>query len=198
MTDLDLAYSAGAQYLLVFNYPQVNPYGALTDEHFQALETFWNQMHTSPRKTVATDNHVALVLPKDYGWGMRQPTDNIWGLWSIENDSLAPVIGTKIATLIKQYGTNLDIIFDDPSFNYTQKYSTIYYWNGTTIQPEQSFFNLSLPTILYSSIAVVAILLTCVSSYFVIKNKKRKHYNPHYYKHNCFIDESYICLARGE
>ena len=107
---------------------------------------FWNQMHTSPRKTVAKDNHVALVLPKDYGWGMRQPTDNIWGLWSIENDSLAPVIGTKIATLIKQYGTNLDIIFDDPSFNYTQKYSTIYYWNGTTIQPPQSFFNLSSPT----------------------------------------------------
>ena len=173
LADLDLAYSAGAQYLLVFNYPQVNPYGALTDEHFQALETFWNQMHTSPRKTVSKDNHVALVLPKDYGWGMRQPTDNIWGLWSIENDSLAPVIGTKIATLIKQYGTNLDIIFDDPSFNYTQKYSTIYYWNGTTIQPEQSFFNISSPTTLYASIAVAAILLTCVSSYFVIKNKKR-------------------------
>jgi len=173
LEDLDLAYFAGAQYLLVFNYPQVNPYGALTDEHFQALETFWNQMHTSPRKTVATYNHVALVLPKDYGWGMRQPTDNIWGLWSIENDSIGPVIGTKIATLIKQYGTNLDIIFDDPSFNHTQKYSTIYYWNGTTIQPEQSFFNLSSPTILYSSIAAVAILLTCVSSYFVIKNKRR-------------------------
>ena len=173
LEDLDLAYFAGAQYLLVFNYPQVNPYGALTDEHFQALETFWNQMHTSPKKTVATDKHVALVLPKDYGWGMRQPTDNIWGLWSIENDSIGPVIGTKIATLIKQYGTNLDIIFDDPSFNHTQKYSTIYYWNGTTIQPEQSFFNLSSPTILYSSIAAVAILLTCVSSYFVIKNKRR-------------------------
>ena len=173
LEDLDLAYFAGAQYLLVFNYPQVNPYGALTDEHFQALETFWNQMHTSPRKTVVADKHVALVLPKDYGWGMRQPTDNIWGLWSIENDSLAPVIGTKIATLIKQYGTNLDIIFDDPSFNHTQKYSTIYYWNGTTIQPEQSFFNLSSPTILYSSIAAAAILLTCVSSYFVIKNKRR-------------------------
>ena len=88
-------------------------------------------MHTSPRKTPEMDSHVALVLPKDYGWGMRQPTDNIWGLWSIENDSLAPIIGTKIATLIKQYGTNLDIIFDDSSFNYTQKYTTIYYWNGT-------------------------------------------------------------------
>ena len=173
LADLDLAYSAGAQYLLVFNYPQVNLYGALTDEHFQALETFWNQMHTSPRKTVSKDNQVALVLPKDYGWGMRQPTDNIWGLWSIENDSLAPVIGAKIATLIKQYGTDLDIIFDDPSFNYTQKYSTIYYWNGTNIQPEQSFFNISSPTTLYASIAVAAILLTCVSSYFVIRNKKR-------------------------
>lgn len=173
LTDLDLAYSAGAQYLLVFNYPQVNPYGALTDEHFQALETFWNQMHTSPRKTVSTDNQVALVLPKDYGWGMRQPTDNIWGLWSIENDSLAPAIGAKIATLIKQYGTNLDVIFDDSSFNYTQKYSIIYYWNGTTVQPQELFFNISSLNTLCASIAVVAIVLTCVSSYFVIKNKKR-------------------------
>jgi UDP-N-acetylglucosamine pyrophosphorylase len=136
-------------------------------------------MRTSPRKTVSTENHVALVLPKDYGWGMRQPTDNIWGLWSIENDSLAPVIGVKIATLIKQYGTNLDIIFDDSSFNYTQKYSTIYYWNGTAIQPEQSFFNMSPSSTLYASIVIVAIILTCVSSYFVIKNKKLRS-TPHY------------------
>jgi hypothetical protein len=170
LTDLDLAYNAGAQYLLVFNYPQINPYGALTDEHFQALQTFWNQMHNSPRKTSAADSHVALVLPKDYGWGMRQPTDNIWGLWPA--DDLASVIGTKIASLIKQYGTNLDIIYDDPSFNYTQKYSTIYYWNGTTVQPQKSFLSTSSPA-LYATIAVV-IILACVPSYFAIRNKKRK------------------------
>ena len=48
---LNLAYSAGAQYLIVFNYPQINPYGALEDQHFQALQKFWNQIHNSPRTT---------------------------------------------------------------------------------------------------------------------------------------------------
>jgi hypothetical protein len=171
LTDLDLAYNAGAQYLLVFNYPEINQYGALTDEHFQALQTFWTQIHSSHRKTPVADSHVALVLPKDYGWGMRQPTDNIWGLWPA--DDLAPTIGTKIAALIKQYGTNLDIIYDDSSFNYTQKYSTIYYWNGTTIQPKQSIFSTSSPT-LYATIAIVALVLVCVpSSYLFIRSKKK-------------------------
>ena len=173
LEDLNLAYSAGAQYLLVFNYPQLNPYGNLLDEHFKALQDFWNQMHNSPRSVAAKDSHVALVLPKDYGWGMRQPSDNIWGIWQVDTDSSAPAIGTKISTLIKQYGTNLDIIFDDNTYNYSQKYSTIYYWNGTTIQPPQSFFNISSSTTLYTSIAIAAIVLTCASSYLVAKNKKR-------------------------
>jgi hypothetical protein len=127
-------------------------------------------MHTFPRKTPASNSYIALVIPKDYGWGMRQPTDNIWGLWP--PDDLAPLIGAKIAALIKQYGTNLDIIYDDPLFNYTQKYSTIYYWNGTTIQPQTSIFSASSPT-LYATIATV-VALVCVPSYLVIRGKKTK------------------------
>ena len=127
LEDLNMAYDSGAKYLIVFNYPQINPYGALTEEHFKTMETFWNQIHSSPRNVVGNeDGRVALLLPKDYGWGMRQANDRIWGLWPA--DDLAPQIGEKIATLIKQYGFNLDIIYDDPQFNYTQKYSTIYYW----------------------------------------------------------------------
>ena len=171
LQELNTAYDAGANYLIVFNYPQINPYGALTDEHFKVMEQFWNQMHNSPRNTAADDGHVALVLPKDYGWGMRQATDKIWGLWPA--DALAPQIGEKIASLIKQYGYSLDIIFDDPHFNYTEKYSTIYYWNGTTTQSNTPFLNMSAPS-LYASVAVAAIVLTCVPSYFVIKNKKRR------------------------
>jgi len=72
---------------------------------------------------------------------MRQANDKIWGLYPA--DALAPQIGEKVASLIKQYGFGLDIIFDDPHFNYTEKYSTIYYWNGTTTQPA-AFFGMSL------------------------------------------------------
>ena len=72
---------------------------------------------------------VALVLPKDYGWGMRQPYDKIWGLWPADEKS--PLIGASISKLIKKYGLKLDIIYDDPKFNFTEKYSEIYFWNST-------------------------------------------------------------------
>ena len=172
LEQLNTAYDAGAQYVIVFNYPQINQYGALVDEHFEAMQNFWSRMHSSPRNGLAKAN-VAVVLPKDYGWGMRQANDRIWGLW--EADELAPQIGEKIATLIKQYGFNLDIIYDDSTFNYTEKYSTIYYWNGTTIQ-SNPFFNISA-TSMYASVAVAAVVLICVPSYIVIKNKKRRQRN---------------------
>ena len=170
LEQLNTAYSAGAQYLIVFNYPQINPYGALTDQHFLAIEAFWDRMHSSPRNGLLKADF-ALVLPKDYGWGMRQANDRIWGLW--EADNLAPQIGEKIASLIKQYGFNLDIIYDDPAFSYAEKYSTIYYWNGTTTKSPTPFFNISA-LYLYATLAIAVILSKCILSYFAIKNKKRR------------------------
>ena len=128
--DMLTAYYAGAKYLIVFNYPQINPYGALTEEHFNAMKTFWNQIHVFPRSVLGkVEGEVALVLPKDYGWGMRSPDDKIWGFWP--PDEKAPLIGQSISKLIKKYGLRLDIIYDDPQFNFTEKYSKIYYWNST-------------------------------------------------------------------
>jgi uncharacterized protein YndB with AHSA1/START domain len=43
------AYNAGAKYITIFNYPYNNTdniYGTLTDEHFRALERFWNNIHS--------------------------------------------------------------------------------------------------------------------------------------------------------
>jgi hypothetical protein len=130
LQDMNRAYYSGAKYLIVFNYPQINPYGALTEEHFNAMKTFWNKIHTFQgnglKKTAA---QAALVLPKDYGWGMRDGYDNIWGFWP--TDELTPLIGEKIAVLLDKHGSELDIIYDDPQFNYTEKYSKIYFWNST-------------------------------------------------------------------
>ena len=147
LKDMNTAYNSGAKYLLVFNYPQINPYGALTEEHFTAIKTFWNQIHTFPRNVLQEMNdHVAFVLPKDYGWGMRDGYDNIWGFWP--PDDLTTLIGEKMVTLLNNYGSKLDIIFDDPQFNYTEKYSKIYFWNSTiifsTISCEVSSFNISI------------------------------------------------------
>jgi hypothetical protein len=123
------AYDAGADYVLVFNFPPVNDYGALKDEHFAALEEFWNHIHTYSRKEVKAEDHVAFVLPKDYGWGMRNPNDKIWGFWPA--DELSLVIWDRMTQLINAHSLRLDIVYDDPKFSFQQTYSAVYYWNGT-------------------------------------------------------------------
>ena len=130
LQDMNTAYNSRAKYLIVFNYPQINPYGALTEEHFTAMKTFWANIHSFPGNALEkTDDQVAFVRPKDYGWGMRDGNDNIWGIYP--PDDLTPQIGQKMATLLNKYGSKLDIIYDDPQFNYTDKYSKIYFWNDT-------------------------------------------------------------------
>ena len=124
------AYNSGAKYITIFDYPYNltgNPYGVMTDEHFQALEQFWNQI----AKQVPNSVHAkaALVLPPDYGFGMRSPTDKIWGFWGPDDKS--PIIWDATLTLLSQYGSRLDIIYDDPTFPIEGNYSRVYYWNQT-------------------------------------------------------------------
>ena len=40
-------------------------------------------------------------------------------------------IGQNMKKLLNTYGLKLDIIYDDPQFNYAEKYSKIYLWNST-------------------------------------------------------------------
>ena len=129
--DMMTAYHAGAKYIVVFNYnpiPDENPYGTLTADHFEAMENFWNQIHSGQKNTFnSLKAEAALVLPKNYGWGMRSPTDKIWGLW--ESDSLSPIIWDKMNDLLNMYRLKLDIIYSDASFNFSEKYREIYFWN---------------------------------------------------------------------
>jgi hypothetical protein len=136
LQDMLAAYSAGAKYVVVFNYSndtensQTNPYGTLTQEHFAAMERFWSYVHSYPREIYGKVNgQVAFVLPKDYGWGMRSVEDNIWGLWPA--DEKAPLILENMNKLITKYGLKLDIVYDDVRFNFAEKYSKVYFWNAT-------------------------------------------------------------------
>ena len=103
------AYSAGAKYVVVFDYPrypETNPYGILTEEHFTAMTQFWDYVHAYPRDTYGkVDGEVALVLPKDYGWGTRRTQhmieDNIWGFWP--EDEKIQVVGENMAKLMSRY-----------------------------------------------------------------------------------------------
>jgi hypothetical protein len=130
--DMVTAYDAGAKYVIVFNYPQYpadNPYGTLTDKHFSAMERFWNYISSYPRDAQRTTGQVAYVLPKDYGWGMRRLDDNIWGIWG--PDEKSPIIWENLNKLVTKYGLKLDIIYDDPQYNFERKYNQAYTWNAT-------------------------------------------------------------------
>ncbi|MCW3998975.1 MAG: hypothetical protein NWE93_01895 [Candidatus Bathyarchaeota archaeon] len=133
--EMQLSYQAGAKYVVVFNYPTApagNPYGILSEKHFEAMEQFWNDIQASPRKN-GGHAEAALVLPRDYGWGMRRneyiSSDRIWGLW--DEDEKAPQILSNLNTLIDKYGLKLDVIYEDPHFSYAGKYSQTYLWNST-------------------------------------------------------------------
>jgi len=131
------AYSAGADYVVVFDfpkYPEDNVYGILNDDHFKAMKLFWEYTQAFPRETYGqVDGEVALVLPKDYGWGTRRTEtfveDRIWGFWPEDENTL--IIGKNMNKLLSKYELKLDIIYDEPQFNYTEKYSEIYFWNVT-------------------------------------------------------------------
>jgi hypothetical protein len=135
--DMVASYRAGAKYVILFNYPkypETNPYGILSDEHFAAMQRFWNYIHVYSRTVYGqVDGQVALVLPKDYGWGMRRTQlivyDRIWGLWP--EDEKAPLILNNTNKLDRTSNLQLDIIYEDPRFDYTKKYSKVYLWNST-------------------------------------------------------------------
>ena len=94
------------------------------------MQKFWTYIH-SPLKIIRNLPRckAAFVLPKDYGWGMRNPEDTIWGLWP--SDALSPKIWQKTQILLYRYGMNLDIIYDDPQFSITDTYTKLYFWNDT-------------------------------------------------------------------
>lgn len=127
------SYESGAEYVVIFNYAEDmnNTYGTLKEEHFQALERFWNEVVQNPNVVHGgVKAEAALVLPKNYGWGMRNPNDIIWGLWN--TNSTSEQIWTQLQNKLAQYGTRLDIVYEDPGYPVAGRYSNIYYWNQTT------------------------------------------------------------------
>jgi len=129
--DMVIAYENGAKYILVFDSNEGYTQGILQNEHLEALKQFWQYTKENPRTTTPTNKRVAFVLPKDYAYGFRGPNDKIWGLW--EQDSLSLELSQKLGSLLEEYKTDLDIIYDDPQFDYTEKYSKIYFWNSTIV-----------------------------------------------------------------
>ncbi len=125
------SYEAGAQYIAVFNYPFIegNSYGVLFEEHFQALELFWN--NAVEKKDIvwgSTKAEIAVVLPSNYGWGMRHPEDRIW-YWGADDYSLG--IWNWLEELLLENAYKLDIVYDDQRFSIGDMYDQVFYWNSS-------------------------------------------------------------------
>jgi hypothetical protein len=132
--DLVLAYENGAKYLLVFDYakdPVTNAtYGILQPEHLDAMKRFWDFAKQNPRPT-ETSQRLAYVLPANYAYGFRGPSDSIWGLWG--PDQLSDKVWNDANAFTGQFGNSLDIIYEDALHAHAYNYSRLIFWNGTTI-----------------------------------------------------------------
>ena len=130
--DLALAYSAGASYGVVFSYPNLtgSAFGILEKEHFEALQRFWNTLHSNHDSFGDNSAEVAYVLPADYGFGFRGSSDSVWGLLP---DELAAKVYNDVALLTNRYGAILDILYDEPDriTPLLGGYRQVFYWNQT-------------------------------------------------------------------
>ena len=131
--DMLLAWRSGARYVIVFdgNSTTFSPYGVLTQEHFDAMKRFWKDVNGG-KKYDQFPADVAYVLPADYGYGFRGPSDKIWGLWSA--DELSPKVWNDISMLMAKNGGKLDIVYENKtdSIPIDLPYNTLIFWNGTT------------------------------------------------------------------
>ncbi len=129
-TDLTLAYKAGAKYAIVFSYPQIDTFGTLSEDHFEALERFWATMNNDPASLGRSPAKVAYVVPTDYGFGFRSPNDTIWGIFSA--DTLSAKVYDDVNFLTDKYDATLDILYDGAQANSVLKgYDEVYFWNQT-------------------------------------------------------------------
>jgi len=126
--DMTTAYDAGAKYVVVFDYEKENQKGILTEEHFLAMEQFWEYVSSNLNKE-KIKAQVAYILPNYYGWGMRHPDDKIWGIW--DADEKSSIIWENLNELETKYGLLLDIIYDDPQYDIKESYYQTFVWNAT-------------------------------------------------------------------
>jgi hypothetical protein len=129
--DLVTAYDNGAKYLVVFDSNTNYTRSTLTGEHFQALKQFAEYAHKNPRTDEPPSKRTAFVLPKDFAYGFRGPTDKIWGLWPADDFSYN--MSVQLGNLLNEYGSKLDVIYDDNINLSSLGYNKLVFWNGTEL-----------------------------------------------------------------
>jgi hypothetical protein len=127
-SDMVLAYENGAKYIVIFDTNKDYTQGILGNEQLEAMQRFWEYTQTHPRNPTPTIDRTGYILPDGYGYGFRGPQDTIWGLWG--PDSLTNNICLSANALLNQYGSNLDIIYDDGLQLGNNGYGQLIRWNS--------------------------------------------------------------------
>jgi hypothetical protein len=127
LRQMQTAYECGAKYIILFNYYENTgtPYGTLQDEHFIALETFWNNLDKNIHHSITANS--VLILPENYGCGFRWKEDRVWGVLKPSEDSYK--IWNILQVALKDNSFHLDIVYESPEYIVTNKYLHVIYWN---------------------------------------------------------------------
>ena len=123
--EMNQSYESGATYVVVFNYAPNGSVGLLQDEQFSAIQRFWTDVVQNPNENNHAKGKDALVLPSDYGFGLRNQGDNIWGIWPADNQS--KVVWDALQSSLAKYGSKLDIIYQDPAYSTAGRYQHVIY-----------------------------------------------------------------------
>jgi len=131
--DMILAYQNGAKYIVLFDTNENYTHGTLQEDHLDALKRFWQYAEKNPRTSGTTEDRVAFVLPKDFAYGFRGPSDKIWGLW--EATPFSNELCISLSSHLEEHGAKLDVIYDEIDDYNAYPYSKIIFWNGTVLTP---------------------------------------------------------------
>ena len=181
LKDMILAYDNGAKYIIVFDANQDYTQSILKNEHLDALKQFWKYIQNNPRNTLPITEKTAYVLPKDYAYGFRGPTDKIWGLWQADNLSYQQSV--NINNALAKYGTSLDIIYDDGlTKENTGTYKQLIYWNSTSMtNSEEPIPTIAAPDPIgvrplnqYNAAILIASVFVVLVSFTLTSHRKRQ------------------------
>lgn len=121
------AYECGAKCIILFNYYDGTAFAhdTMRNEHFQALASFWRDVvdnSSVAQGSIKADS--VLVLPRNYGWGMRWENDRIWGIFNA-NETTQRLWSLKQSVLVDN-DLKIDIVYENSDFSYTTKYQDVY------------------------------------------------------------------------
>ena len=96
------------------------------------MEQFWRKINGSDSEghVIPQEIEVAYVLPADYGFGFRNPTDTIWGLFPA--DTLSTKVWSDVQILAGRYSSFFDIVYDETLYRQDfGRYNELFFWNQT-------------------------------------------------------------------